>query len=53
MVLCRLLTYNGMQGTLPNAWSAMSSLAFLSLSLNGFQGTVPESWSVLSLADGL
>mmetsp|Transcript_7339 Transcript_7339/g.20719 ORF Transcript_7339/g.20719 Transcript_7339/m.20719 type:complete len:130 (-) Transcript_7339:41-430(-) len=42
------LSHQGMEGTLPASWSALSSLQSIDLSYNNLTGPLPAEWSALS-----
>jgi hypothetical protein len=42
-----------LDGTLPDSWSAVTTLRNLELSQNKLRGTLPESWSALTALEGL
>ncbi|GMH42424.1 hypothetical protein BSKO_10343 [Bryopsis sp. KO-2023] len=41
------LPNNALSGSLPESWSALTSLKSIDLSNNGLQGTIPEAWSTM------
>jgi hypothetical protein len=50
---CRSITYSGLNGTLPSAYSALTRVATLAFHGNQLSGTLPGSWSTLTNVDAI